>query len=125
MARNSGTIDVSNILYWRRTPMDERVSISGARDQLVDDFNKVIGDAESLLRAMGSVPGEKASELRASVQQRLETTRQRVRNLQDKTTAAVRATDDYARENPWMLMGIAAGVGILIGLALAPSRRID
>jgi ElaB/YqjD/DUF883 family membrane-anchored ribosome-binding protein len=31
------------------------------------------------------------------------------------------ATDEYVRENPWQSVGIAAGVGLLLGLLL--SRR--
>ena len=31
---------------------------------------------------------------------------------------AARAADDYVRENPWAVVGIAAGVGILIGVLI-------
>jgi ElaB/YqjD/DUF883 family membrane-anchored ribosome-binding protein len=29
------------------------------------------------------------------------------------------ATEDYARRNPWQAMGVAAGVGLVIGVLLA------
>src|SRR2546430_12233220 len=33
-----------------------------------------------------------------------------------KTRAAARATDDYVHEHPWRAIGVAAGVGVVIGL---------
>ena len=102
-------------------------NVSDAKQQLVDDFNKVVSDTEALLRAMASVPGDKASELRASVQDNLNAAKRRVRELQgaafEKGTAAVRATDEYVHENPWTLIGVAAAVGLIVGLVIASDRR--
>ena len=41
--------------------------------------------------------------------------------LMAKTRAAARATDAYVHESPWTAVGVAAGVGLLLGLVL--SRR--
>ena len=38
--------------------------------------------------------------------------------LVDKTKAAARATDDFVHENPWKAVGIAAGVGLLLGVII-------
>lgn len=96
--------------------------VQDARSQLLDDFNKVASDTESLLRAIASVPGDKASALRATVEDNLASARQRVRELQglayERGSAALEATDDYVHENPWMLIGLAAGVGFLLGLTV-------
>ena len=96
--------------------------IQDASGQLLDDFNKVASDTESLLRAIASVPGEKASALRATVEENLASARQRVRELQglayDRGSAAVRATDEYVHENPWPLIGVAVGVGFILGLVV-------
>ena len=35
-----------------------------------------------------------------------------------KSKAAARATDDYVHDHPWKAVGVAAGVGLLIGLLL-------
>lgn len=37
-----------------------------------------------------------------------------------KTREAATTTDQYARENPWRVVGIAAGLGFVLGLLLAP-----
>jgi ElaB/YqjD/DUF883 family membrane-anchored ribosome-binding protein len=108
--------------------MASNPDVSAARSQLMDDFNKVAGDTESLLRAMASVPGEKASALRASVEANLAAARQRVRELggaaYESTTRAARVTDEYVHENPWALIGAAAAVGFVVGL-LARGDRND
>jgi len=102
--------------------MAQAPDLSAARRQLVDDFNKVAGDTEALLRAMATVPGEKTSALRASVEANLASARQRVRELQglayESTTAAARATDEYVHENPWPMIGVAAAVGFVLGLTV-------
>jgi ElaB/YqjD/DUF883 family membrane-anchored ribosome-binding protein len=38
-----------------------------------------------------------------------------------KAKVAAKATDDYVHENPWKSIGIAAGVGFLLGMLV--SRR--
>jgi ElaB/YqjD/DUF883 family membrane-anchored ribosome-binding protein len=98
-------------------------NIAAARQQLLNDFNKVVADSEGLLRAMASAPGEKAVALRASVEESLNAAKQRLREIQgaavEKTTAAARATDEYAHENPWPLIGAAAAVGFVLGLMVS------
>ena len=99
-----------------QTPSD----VSTARTQLADDFSKIVSDSETLLRALGSLPGDKTRELRASVEENLAAARQRLRELQgaamERGAAAARATDEYVHENPWALIAGAALVGFVIGL---------
>jgi len=38
--------------------------------------------------------------------------------LADKTQEVSKRVDDYVRTNPWMVVGVAAGVGLLLGLIL-------
>ena len=62
-------------------------NVYAAREQLIDDFNKVVSDTEALLRALASVPGEKTAALRASVEENLSAAKQRLLQMQG---AAVR-----------------------------------
>jgi ElaB/YqjD/DUF883 family membrane-anchored ribosome-binding protein len=39
----------------------------------------------------------------------------------NKTKAAAEATDAYVHENPWRVVGMAAGLGLIIGLLLGRS----
>ena len=95
-------------------------NVQTARQQLVDDFSKVVADAEGLLKAVRDVPGEKVDAMRASVEARLGAAKEKLRAIQDtaveKTTAAAKAADTYAHDNPWPLIGAAALVGFVLGL---------
>lgn len=102
-------------------------NVQDAKQQLLEDFGKVVSDAEALVRAVRSVPGEKVSALRESAEANLEAAKARLRQLQEtavaRTTAAARATDQYVHDNPWPLIGAAAAVGLLVGLALRSADR--
>jgi ElaB/YqjD/DUF883 family membrane-anchored ribosome-binding protein len=43
--------------------------------------------------------------------------------LEEKTLAAAKAADKAVREHPYQAVGIAFGVGVLIGVLAARSRR--
>lgn len=92
------------------------------KQKLVTDMKIVVADAEELLRTTASVAGEKVGELRERIQERLRDAKLRLADaeaaLVDKTKAAARATDDFVQDNPWKAVGIAAGVGLLLGLIL-------
>jgi ElaB/YqjD/DUF883 family membrane-anchored ribosome-binding protein len=102
-------------------------NVRAARDQLANDFSTLVTDTEALLRAMASVPGEKTAALRASLEDNLGTYKKRMRELQgaayEKTSAAAKATDEYVHDNAWAAIGIAAGVGFVLGLIVASDRR--
>lgn len=93
-----------------------------SKQKLVSDLKVVVADAEELLRATANTAGEKASELREKIQDRLRDAKIRLADaeaaLVDKTKAAARATDDFVHENPWKAVGIAAGVGLLLGVII-------
>ena len=41
------------------------------------------------------------------------------RVLGEKTKEAVTATDEFVRDNPWAALGVAVGVGALVGFLLS------
>lgn len=94
-------------------------------DQLVADLKTVMQDAEALLRATSNQTGERIQEIRAQAEQSLRQARVRVGELEQEARRRAQEmadqTEVYMRENPWQSVGIAAGVGLLIGLLL--SRR--
>ncbi len=92
------------------------------QQQLVTDMKSVIADAEDMLQATADQAGDKVASLRARLQDRLKGARARLSEaeavLVAKTRAAARATDVYVHESPWTAIGVAAGVGLLVGLIL-------
>jgi len=106
--------------------MAQDPTLRAERRQLAEDFNKVLVDTEALLRALGSVTGDKATAMRASVEEGLEAAKQRLRALEsaarERATATAEATDEYVHENPWTAIGVAAVVGLLVGLVITGRR---
>jgi len=96
-----------------------------AKERLIKDFKNVVADTEDLLRATASQTGEKVAGVRAKLEERLETTKQQLIELEEglveKSKAAALATDELVHEHPWQAVGIAAAVGFLLGMLT--SRR--
>jgi ElaB/YqjD/DUF883 family membrane-anchored ribosome-binding protein len=91
-------------------------------DQLMSDLKTVMNDAEALLKATSSQTGERIQEVRARAEESLRQARARVTQVEEDAVKAARemaeATEEYVRDNPWQAIGVAAGVGLLLGLVL-------
>lgn len=87
-----------------------------ANQRLAGDLKVVMRDAEDLLKATASQAGEKVSEVRSRLTSALESAKATCHNLQDKTVEAAKATDKVIREHPYESIGVAFGVGLLIGV---------
>lgn len=96
------------------------------KEKLMQDLRVVVGDAEELLRATAGQAGEKVSAARERIQENLAAAKERLaateRALAFKAKQAGKATDEYVHENPWKSAGIAAGVGLLVGMLISRSR---
>lgn len=92
------------------------------KERLVSDLRVVISDTEELLRATAGAAGEKAGELRERIAIRLRDAKERLADLEaalvDKTKAAARATDDFVHEEPWKAVGVAAALGLALGVLI-------
>jgi ElaB/YqjD/DUF883 family membrane-anchored ribosome-binding protein len=92
------------------------------KEKLMSDIKTVLSDAEELLKQAASTTGERATELREKAVSRLKQAKEKAADVQvvvvEKGKKAVRATDDYVHEHPWQAIGIAAGVGVLVGLLI-------
>ena len=91
-------------------------------DTIVDEFGNMLTEAETLLKRAAQTTGDEASTLRTEVQAKLLTAKLRLQELEGKAVDAAKvagkAADDYVHEKPWQAVGIAAGVGLLVGLLL-------
>lgn len=100
----------------------QKSSYEATKEQLVDDFKVVVADAEALLKATANQGGEKLAEVRAKAEESLKVAKARMADAQAellvRTRAAAKATDVYVHKNPWQAIGVAAGVGVAIGLLI-------
>ena len=92
-------------------------------EQLVDDLKVVMRDAEALIKATSTQTGEKIAEVRARAEESLRQAKVRLVEVEEEALRRARevaeATEEYVRENPWQSLGIAAGVGLVLGILIA------
>lgn len=92
------------------------------KEQLIADFKVVIADAEALLKATANQGGEAVANLRAKTEASLAAAKVKMEDAQEalieRTREAARAADDYVHDKPWQAVGVAAGVGLVIGLLI-------
>lgn len=93
-----------------------------SKEKLMQDLQIVIGDAEELLRATASQAGEKAAAAREKIQDSLHRAKVKLAEAEDvmidQAKQAARATDEYVHDHPWKAVGMAAGIGLIIGLLI-------
>ncbi len=98
-------------------------------DKLVQDLNAVVRDAEELIKATVGIPNERISAIRERAQESLRAATASLAKAKEHTVTqvkdAVRTTDAYVHENPWKVLGMAAGAGVLLGLLMQrrPTRH--
>lgn len=92
------------------------------KEQLIRDFKVVVADAEALLKATAGQGGEAMTAVRARVEESLAIAKAKMADAQAallvRTKAAARATDEYVHVHPWQAIGVAASVGVVIGLLI-------
>ena len=86
------------------------------RQKLVNDLKVVVHDAEELMKATASDLGERAREARGKLAATLESAKANCKILEQKTVAGAKAADHIIREHPYQSLGIAFGIGILVGV---------
>jgi ElaB/YqjD/DUF883 family membrane-anchored ribosome-binding protein len=97
-------------------------SETGNREKLVTDLRTLVSDAEELLKATASQAGEKIGMARQKIEQSLIEGKKALADaettLRKKSKECAEIADDYVRENPWGAVGIAAAVGLAVGLLI-------
>lgn len=100
----------------------DTVTVEVTKEKLLKDLNAVVAETEQLLRDTATVTGEKAATWRAGVEQNLKSAKEKIGEIEhtaiEKAKATAQATDMYVHEKPWQAIGITAGVGVLVGLAV-------
>jgi len=91
-------------------------------DKLMEDLRVVVGDAEELLKATAGQAGEKVAAVRARAQASVDAAKGRIAAVGDRvgerSREAAKMTDEYVHQNPWSSIGVAAGLGVLLGFLI-------
>ena len=91
-------------------------------DKLMQDMQTVVGDAEDLLKATAGQTGERIEKVRAKAEESVRFARRRLQETsqaaQAKAREAALSVDDQVHKNPWTAVGVAAGVGLAVGILI-------
>lgn len=90
---------------------------------LLDQSQALLEDSEMLLAKAGQAEGKEASLLYARVAASLQTAKDKLvcaeKTAVEKTKEAAKVTDAYVHDHPWQAVGVAAAVGVLLGMLIA------
>jgi ElaB/YqjD/DUF883 family membrane-anchored ribosome-binding protein len=95
----------------------------GDSEKTLHDLGAAVREGEEMLNAAAGETGEKGRALRAKLETAVEKAKALYERLQEKTIAAAKVADQTVREHPYQAIGIAFGVGVLVGVLAARSRR--
>ncbi|HTV62678.1 MAG TPA: DUF883 family protein [Verrucomicrobiae bacterium] len=105
--------------------MKRNTTMGAVPSEIAEPAQNLVDDARELMNATANVAEEKVIEARRRLAAALERARdagvEAWGNVQDKAVAGARAADAAIREYPYQSIGIAFGLGAVIGFLL--SRR--
>jgi ElaB/YqjD/DUF883 family membrane-anchored ribosome-binding protein len=112
------TIRQSLVPDAEETLKDQTMSAEAIMKQL----KAVAEDAEDLIKATAGDLSERAKAARGRLVTTLEAAQETCERLQDKAAAGAKATDKAIRNHPYESIGIAFGVGLVIGVLVCRGR---
>jgi ElaB/YqjD/DUF883 family membrane-anchored ribosome-binding protein len=103
------------------TDTTQQLALGGQK--IVEDLRVLLKDSEEMLRLARHVPGEGVDALRDKLGTHVKTLQSALgdaqQNAQRRYRTASVSTERYVRRNPMRAIGIAAGVGFLLGVLTA------
>ena len=92
-------------------------------DAVIHDLNEIISDAEALLKSAATPAGDDFKVAKERFEATIRNAKDEILRLEKlvvgKTKEAAKATEEYVSENPWQAVGLAAAVGLVIGLLIS------
>jgi|HubBroStandDraft_2_1064218.scaffolds.fasta_scaffold171030_4 ElaB/YqjD/DUF883 family membrane-anchored ribosome-binding protein len=109
---------------------DLRRRAGNVKDYASDEMRAFFADVEDLVKRVGNVSDADVARARAKVVGTLADVRRLANDtsdsLRERARAAVSEADDYVRDRPWTAIGLAAAIGLIVGVgvtAISSSRR--
>ena len=82
---------------------------------IANDLGTLAKDARALMTATADVAGETVGEARKRLAAALDSAREIAGRVRDKAVESAQAADETVREHPYQAIGIAFGVGAVLG----------
>jgi ElaB/YqjD/DUF883 family membrane-anchored ribosome-binding protein len=94
----------------------------GSTEKLLHELKTIVKEAEGLLASGASELNGNGEEAVGRLGAALETAKATYLKVQEKTIAGAKRTDTLIRENPYSSMGVALGIGVLVGYLVARKK---
>ena len=98
-----------------------------AVDPAIDELNRIVEQAETLLRTLGQDTGEAAEAVRERVNETLNQAKARLAatatDAEKVASSLADKTDGFVRRHPWQAVAIAALLGGVVTFLLTKSSR--
>ena len=93
-------------------------SVGGNANKALDDLQGAVHHGEQALKAVAAGAADKVEEARDRLASALESAKAAYAKLEDKAIASAKATDKLVRDHPYPSLGVAFGVGLLVGVLI-------
>ncbi len=89
-------------------------------ENLISDFKALMADAEDLIKATAGHDDGALGVIRSKALDTLNNAKESLSSVEgtmtEKAKVVAERADDFVHRNPWEAVGVAAGLGLLIGL---------
>jgi len=96
-------------------------------DPAIEELNRIVEQAEALLRSLGEQTGDAADAVRERVNETLQHARARLAatsaEAEKVAVSLADQADDYVHRNPWQALALAALLGGVVTFLLAKTLR--
>jgi ElaB/YqjD/DUF883 family membrane-anchored ribosome-binding protein len=103
-------------------PTSRQEEIQIHSEDLISDFKALMADAEDLIKATASHDDGPLSAIRSKTLETLNSAKESLSSVEgtvtEKAKVVAERTDEFVHRNPWEAVGIAAGIGLLLGLLI-------
>lgn len=92
--------------------------IEESTERLLQDLKAVVQDGEELLKAGVEQLSERGMAAKERLSAALDVARETRKKIEQRAVESVRQTDRTIREHPYQSIGVAFGIGMLLGIIL-------
>jgi ElaB/YqjD/DUF883 family membrane-anchored ribosome-binding protein len=96
-------------------------------DPAIEELNRIVEQAETLLRSLGNETGDAAESVRERVTQTLHQAQARLATTASEAEKVAESladrADEYVRRNPWQAVALAALLGSVVTILVTKSLR--
>jgi ElaB/YqjD/DUF883 family membrane-anchored ribosome-binding protein len=126
---NASANDTSDTLHraGKDAAAEFRRRSGNVKDYATDEMRAFLADVEDLVKKVANVGDADVTRLRNRVSGAIGDVRQTIgdttESLRERARMAVTVTDDYVHDRPWTAIGLAAAIGIIVGVGVAAASR--